>query len=63
MTEFYKKIDAWLKEHEDYKPVKTKTLSDISDYIDWAYRWKKITVEEKDNVCDRMIELFERGEW
>lgn len=63
MTEFYKKIDLWIKEHELYKPVTTKTLSDLADYIDWAFRWKKITEDEKNNACNRMIELFERGEW
>ena len=63
MTDYYNKIDTWIKEHEDYKPVTQQSLSNIADYIDWAYRWKKITEEEKDIACDRMIALFERGEW
>lgn len=63
MTDYYNKIDTWIKEHEDYKPVKQQTLSNIADYIDWAYRWKKITEKEKDIACDRMVALFERGEW
>lgn len=63
MIEFYQKIDSWLKEHENYKPVKTKSLSDIADYIDWAWRWRKITEAQKDNVCNRICELFERGDY
>ena len=29
-----------------------------SDRIVWAYRFKKITEQQKDELCDRMIELF-----
>ena len=56
----YEKIDKWLKEHET-KPYQTKSLDSIADYIEWAWKFRKITEEEKNEVVDRIIELFERG--
>ena len=28
-------------------------------YIDWAWKWRKITEAEKDEVCDRICALFD----
>lgn len=56
----YEKIDKWLKEHET-KPYQAKSLDSIADYIEWAWKFRKITEEEKNEVVDRIIVLFERG--
>ena len=30
-----------------------------SDQITWAYKWKKITKAEMEELCERMINIFE----
>ena len=30
------------------------------DSIAWLWKWRKITAEEKDSLCDRMIAIMER---
>lgn len=56
---FYKKIDFYLKQHEENKYA-IRSLEWIADYIDWAWKWRKITEEQKDEVVDRICKLFER---
>lgn len=56
----YEKINKHLKQHEAYKPYCEWTLDKIADYIDWAWKFRKITERQKDEVCERIITLFER---
>ena len=53
----YEKIDRALKQHENYKYYE-RSLESIADYIDWAWKWRKISKEEKDNVVERICKLF-----
>jgi len=55
----YEKIDKVLKQHEQ-RGYGERSLSSIADYIDWAWKWRKITEVQKDEVCDRIIALFEK---
>lgn len=55
----YEKIDKVLKQHEKYRYAE-RSLESLADYIDWAWKWRKITEQEKNEVCDRIIALFER---
>ena len=54
----YEKIDKALKQHENHKYYE-RSLESIADYIDWAWKWRKITEAEKDEVCDRICVLLE----
>ena len=55
----YEKIDKVLREHENYKYA-TRSLDNLSEYIDWAWKFRKITPEQKDEVCDRICALYDR---
>ena len=55
----YEKIDKVLREHENYKYA-TRSLDSLSGYIDWAWKFHKITPEQKDEVCDRICALYDR---
>ena len=55
----YEKIDKVLREHENYKYA-TRSLDSLSGYIDWAWKFRKITQEQKDEVCDRICALYDR---
>ncbi len=56
----YEKIDKVIKQHEKNKPCE-RSLDSIADYIDWAWKWRKITKEEMENAADRVCALYERG--
>lgn len=55
----YEKIDKALKQHEK-NGYYERSLDSIASYIDWAWKWRKITEKEKDEVCDRICLLFDR---
>ena len=55
----YQKIDKALSQHEQ-NGYYERSLSSIADYIDWAYKFRKISEEEKNEVCIRIISLFEK---
>ena len=55
----YQKIDKALSQHER-NGYYERSLSSIADYIDWAYKFRKISEEEKNDVCIRIISLFEK---
>lgn len=54
----YEKIDRALQDHEKgrYAP---RSLDSIADYINWAWKWKKITREEMENAADRVCALYD----
>ena len=54
----YQKIDRVLKQHENHKYCE-RSLESIADYIDWAWKWKKISHEEMEDAADRVCVLFE----
>ena len=55
----YEKIDKVLKQHENYKYAE-RSIDSLCDYIAWAWKWKKITEAQKDEVCDRACAILER---
>ena len=55
----YEKIDKALKQHEK-NGYYERSLDSIADYIDWAWKWHKITREEMENCADRVCKLYEK---
>lgn len=56
----YEKIDKAISQHER-NGYYERSLDSIADYIDWAWKWRKITKEEMENAADRVCALYERG--
>ena len=54
----YQKIDTVLKQHEGHKYCE-RSLDSIASYIDWAWKFRKITEAEKDEVCDRVCAFYD----
>ena len=54
----YEKIDRALHDHENHRYA-TRSLDSIADYINWAWKFRKITPEQKDEVCDRVCALYD----
>ena len=54
----YEKIDKALKQHEKHGYYE-RSLDSITEYTDWAWKWRKITEKEKDELCDRICALYD----
>lgn len=58
MTE-YDRINRELSMHERGRGSHTVGISWITDRIDWAWKFRKITSDQKDELCDRVIAHLE----
>lgn len=56
---YYKEIDSALKPYELNKPYKIYSLDWIADRIDWAWKWRKITKEQMEELADRVVKIYE----
>lgn len=59
-TKYYKEIDKALWSYENFKPYHPKSTEWICNRINWCWQWKKITEDEKNELCNRIIEIMER---
>ena len=59
MKNFYSQINDALIAYEDYRPYKPYPIDWICNRIDWCWKWKKITAQQKDELCDRIIKVME----
>ena len=60
MNKFYNEINKALSSYELNKPYHTHSIDWICNRIDWCWKWKKITEAQKDELCNRVIEILER---
>ena len=64
----YEKIDRALKQHEQHKYAERSSES-IAAYLDWAWKWRKITEEQKNELVDRWLAIWDdeykkkHGDW
>lgn len=54
------KINRYLSQYENGK-YHEKRLEEVSDYICWAWKWKKISRAEMEDFAERVCNLFEKG--
>lgn len=58
--QYNKELNTWIKYYEDFDPRrKNHDLYAIASRIAWYWKFRKITREEMENFCDRVIALFE----
>ena len=60
MTDFYNEIDKALQSYENYKPYHIRSIDWITNRIFWCWKWKKITKEQMESLCDRATAILER---
>ena len=60
MNKFYNEIDKALQSYENYKPYHSRKIEWISNRISWCWKWRKITKEQMEELCDRVIKVLER---
>lgn len=61
MNKFYSEIDKALQSYENYKPYHIRNIEWISNRISWCWKWRKITKEQMEELCDRTIKVLERN--
>ena len=59
MNKFYSEIDKALQSYENCKPYHTRNIEWISNRISWCWKWRKITKEQMEELCDRVIKVLE----
>lgn len=60
MNKFYNEIDEALQSYENYKPYHIHDIDWISNRISWCWKWRKITKEQMEELCERAIKILER---
>lgn len=60
-NKFYNEIDKALYTYENFKPYHAKSIEWISDRISWCWKWKKISEDQMEELCERVINILERN--
>ena len=58
MKDYYSEIDKVLKEYEEYKPYHTKNIDWACNRIDWAWKWRKISKTQMEELADRATQIL-----
>ena len=53
----YNRLDKAISRYEEYK-YPTHKISWITDRICWAYKFRKISDIQKDELCERIINVM-----
>lgn len=59
MNKFYNEIDEALQSYEYYRPYHPRKIEWICNRIDWCWKWRKISKEQMEELCDRVIRVIE----
>lgn len=59
MKDFYTELDQSIKCYEEFKPYHLLTIDQITDKIDWCWKFRKITEEQLQDLTDRIIKVME----
>ena len=55
------KWELGLTSYEDRKPYHTKNMDWVANRIAWAWKWRKITKEEMEELADRATAIFDNN--
>lgn len=58
--DYYKEIDDSLKSYEEFKPWHIKSIEEITDRIDWCWKFRHITEEQMTELADRACKILNR---
>lgn len=57
--DFYAELDKSIKCYEECKPYHILTVDQITDKIDWCWKFRKITKGQMEELADRIIKVME----
>lgn len=58
MKDYYDQISKEIEKYESLKSCK-QLVAWICDRIDWCWKFKKISEEQMNELCDRVIDILE----
>ena len=61
VSDYYKKIDGWLRHYEDCRACSGVPMGTIVDRITWAWHFHKISEPEFDELCNRATYLLDNA--
>lgn len=56
---YYNEIDKALKDYEEFKPYRTRSIDWITDRIDWCWKFRHITEEQMNELADRVCKILD----
>lgn len=56
---YYRQIDNAIKSYEECKPSHEFKIEWICDRIAWCWKFRHITEEQMEELCDRIIEVMD----
>lgn len=59
MIDYYKQIDEALKSYEEFRPYHRFKIEWICNRIDWAWKFRRITREQMEELADRATYVLE----
>lgn len=58
---YYEQINKTIRDYEQGKSWHDKSIEWICNRIDWCWKWKKITEEQKNELADRICKVMEEN--
>lgn len=58
---YYEQINKAIQDYEQGKSWHNKSIEWICSRIDWCWKWKKITEEQKNELVDRICKVMEEN--
>ena len=56
---YYEQINKAIQDYEQGKSWHDKNIEWICNRIDWCWKWRKITEEQKNELADRICKVME----
>jgi len=61
MKDYYSEINKVVTEYENHKSYHTRNIEWAADRVTWAWKWKKITKEQMEELADRIAAIFDEN--
>lgn len=58
--DFYAELDKAIKSYEEFKLYHLLAIEQITDKIDWCWKFRKITEEQMEELAGRVVKILER---
>lgn len=58
--DYYKELDNALKYYEERRSYISLTIDQITNKIDWCWKFRKITEEQMEELANRVVMVLER---
>jgi hypothetical protein len=59
MNKYYNEINNVVTEYENYTPYHTRNIDWAANRVCWAWKWRKITKEQTEELADRITAIYD----